>query len=157
MVQFHFNWKHISSVAGLTPSNFLFRLYDGAVKSEQIVEFLRALRAQLKRKLLIVRDGAAQHKSRIVRADLDSTKRAIQMALLPAYSPDSIRSNTCGPGSGVTPWRTSVRARWPSSRPPRATNCAAVSTGNRSSPRAGSKPSCGDVMDCVKLNKVVLS
>src|SRR6058998_2734320 len=67
VVQFHFNWKHVSAVAGLTRSNFLFRLYDGAVKSAQIVEFLKALRSQLKRKLLIVWDGAAQHKSRIVR------------------------------------------------------------------------------------------
>jgi transposase len=88
IVQFHFNWKHVSAVAGLTRSNFLFRLYDGAVKSAQIVEFLKALRAQLKRKLLIVWDGAAQHKSRVVRTYLDSTKGAVQMALLPAYSPD---------------------------------------------------------------------
>jgi hypothetical protein len=88
VVQFHFNWKHVSAIAGLTRANFLFRLYDGAVKSAQIVEFLKALRAQLKRKLLIVWDGAAQHKSRIVRGYLDSTKGAMQMALLPGYSPD---------------------------------------------------------------------
>ena len=54
VVQFHFNWKHVSAIAGLTHSTFLFRLYDGAVKSAQIVEFLKALRAQLRRKLLIV-------------------------------------------------------------------------------------------------------
>ena len=76
-------------IACLTRSNFLFRLVDGAIKTAQIVEFLKALRAQLKHKLLIVWDGgAAQHKSRIVRAYLDSTHGAIQMALLPAYSPD---------------------------------------------------------------------
>ena len=42
----------------------------------KIVEFLKALRSQLKRKLLIVWDGAAQHKSRIVRKYLDSTQGA---------------------------------------------------------------------------------
>lgn len=88
IVQFHFNWKHVSAIAGLTRSNFLFRLNDGAVKSAQIVEFLQALRAQLRRKLLIVWDGAAQHRSRIVHEYLDSTEGAVQMALLPAYSPD---------------------------------------------------------------------
>ena len=88
VVQFHFNWKHVSAVAGLTRTNFLFRLYDGAVKSAQIVEFLKALRSQLKRRLLIVWDGAAQHKSRIVREYLDSTKGTVQMALLPGYAPD---------------------------------------------------------------------
>ena len=31
---------------GLTRANFLFRLYDGAIRSAQIVEFLKALRAQ---------------------------------------------------------------------------------------------------------------
>ena len=61
--------------------------YDGAVKSAQIVEFLKALRAHLRRKLLIVWDGAAQHKSRIVRDYLDSTQGAMQMALLPGYAP----------------------------------------------------------------------
>lgn len=58
------------------------------IKSAQIVEFLKALRAQLKRKLLTIWDGAAQHKSRVVCEYLDSTKGAIQMALLPGYSPD---------------------------------------------------------------------
>jgi hypothetical protein len=43
VVQFHFNWKHVSAIAGLRRSNFVFRLYDGAVKSAQIVEFLKAL------------------------------------------------------------------------------------------------------------------
>jgi transposase len=66
----------------------LLRFYDGAVKSAQIVEFLKAPRGQLKRKLLIVWDGAAQHRSRLVRAYLDSTKGMVQMALLEAYSLD---------------------------------------------------------------------
>lgn len=88
VIQFHFNWKHVSTIAGLTRSNCLFRLYDGALRSAQIVEFLKALRSHLKRKLLIIWDGAAQHKSRVVRDYLDSTGGALQMALLPAYSPD---------------------------------------------------------------------
>ena len=73
---------------GLTRTNFAFRLYDGAVKSEQIVDFLKTLRAQLRRRLLIVWDGAALHKSRTVRAYLDSTCGALQMVLLPSYAPD---------------------------------------------------------------------
>lgn len=66
----------------------MFRLYVGSVKTAQLVEFLQALRRQLKRKLLIVWDGAAQHKSRITRDYLDSTRGAVQMALLPGYAPD---------------------------------------------------------------------
>ncbi len=35
----------------------MFRPHDGAIRSAQIIEFLKALCAQLKRKLLIVWDG----------------------------------------------------------------------------------------------------
>jgi len=87
VIQFHFNWKHVSAIAGLSYHNCLFRLYDGAIKSAQIVEFLKALRAHLKRRLMIIWDGAAQHKSRIVRDYLDSTGGAVQMALCPALQP----------------------------------------------------------------------
>jgi transposase len=87
-VLFHFSWKHASAIAEMTRTSFLFRLHDGAIKSAQIVEFLKSLHVHLRRKLLIVWDGAAQHKSRIVRQYLDSTNGAIQMALLPGYAPD---------------------------------------------------------------------
>ena len=153
VVQFHFNWKHVSAVAGLTRSNFLFRLYDGAVRSAQIVEFLKALRAQLKRKLLIVWDGAAQHKSSIVR----ELPRQHQ-----GRSPDgAVAGLLAGPQPGRIPVGLAQAARsreflsaarWPNSRPQRETSCAAVSAASRSSPHAGSKPSCGDVMAYVKLN-----
>lgn len=88
VIQFHFNWKHVSAIAGLARTTFMFRLHDGAIKSAQVVEFLKALRRQLRRKLLIIWDGAAQHKSRLVRDYLDSTHGAVQMALLPPYAPD---------------------------------------------------------------------
>jgi transposase len=88
VIQFHFNWKHVSAIAAVTRTNFMFRLHDGAIKSAQVVEFLKALRAQFNRRLLIVWDGAAQHKSRIVREYLDATQGAVQMALLPPYAPD---------------------------------------------------------------------
>jgi transposase len=52
------------------------------------VEFLQALRSQLKQRLLMVWDGAAQHKGRVVRDYLDSTNGAVQKALLPGYAPE---------------------------------------------------------------------
>ena len=87
VIQFHFNWKHVSAIAGMTRANFMFRLHDGSIKSAQVVEFLKALRAQIRRKLLIVWDGAAQHKSRIVREYLDSTRGAAQMGAVPHTRP----------------------------------------------------------------------
>jgi hypothetical protein len=36
VIQFHFNWNHVSVIAGLSRSNYLFRLYEGSVKKEQV-------------------------------------------------------------------------------------------------------------------------
>ena len=88
IIQFHFNWTHISVIAGLSRTNFLFRLHEGSIKKEQHVEFLKALRAHLKRPLLVIWDGLKAHRSKLVREYLDSTDGAVQMAFLPPYSPD---------------------------------------------------------------------
>jgi len=58
----------------------------GASRSPQIVEFLRALRRHLKRRLLIVWDGLRAHRSRLVRDYVDSTDGGIQLAFLPPYA-----------------------------------------------------------------------
>jgi|SRR5215472_4743125 len=39
ILQYNFNWKSLSVAAGLTVWNFYFRLYAGAVKKEQVLEF----------------------------------------------------------------------------------------------------------------------
>lgn len=88
VIQFHFNWNHVSAVAGLSHTQCVFRLYQGSVKKEQAVEFLKALAAHLKRPLLIIWDGARPHRSALVREYLDSTDGQIQMAFLPPYCPD---------------------------------------------------------------------
>ena len=88
VIQFHFNWKQLSMIAGLSVRQCLFRLHDGAIRSAQIVEFLKALRRHLKRRLLIVWDGLRAHRSRLVRDYVDSTEGAIQLAFLPAYAPE---------------------------------------------------------------------
>ncbi len=88
IIQFHFNWTHISVIAGLSRTQCMFRLHDGSIKKEQHVEFLKALRAHLKQRLLIIWDGLKAHRSRLVREYLDSTGGDIQMTFLPPYSPD---------------------------------------------------------------------
>ena len=88
IIQFHFNWKHLSVIAGVTRANYLFRFHEGSIKKEQIVEFLKALKAHLKQPLLIILDGLRAHKSKLVREYLDSTNGHIQIAFLPPYAPD---------------------------------------------------------------------
>lgn len=88
VVQYSFNWKQLSVVAGITYWRFYFRLFPGTIKGPQIVEFLKALRAQIKRKLLIVWDGLGVHKSKLVREFVESLHGAIHIEFLPAYAPE---------------------------------------------------------------------
>ena len=88
VIQFHFNWKQLSMIAGISLSNAYFRLHEGSIKSPQIVEFLKALVKQVGRKMLIVWDGLKAHRSRLVRDYVDSLKGKIELAFLPPYAPD---------------------------------------------------------------------
>jgi len=88
VIQFHFNWKQLSMIAGLSLRQCVFRLHQGAIRSAQIVEFLKALHRHLKRRLLVVWDGLRAHRSRLVREHVDATRGAIKMPLLPPCAPE---------------------------------------------------------------------
>lgn len=88
VVQFHFNWKQLSLIAGLTRLQCYFRLHEGTIKSEQIVEFLAALGRQIRRPVLIIWDGLKAHRSHVVRDYVDSLQGAIHLETLPAYAPE---------------------------------------------------------------------
>src|SRR5205085_2243294 len=89
VVQFHFNWDHVSIIAGMHLSGVTFRLHDGAVRKEEVVEFLKALTTHYRRrKLLIIWDGAKPHRSRLVRDYVESTGGRIVVERLPVYAPE---------------------------------------------------------------------
>jgi transposase len=88
VIQFHFNWNHVSVIAGLTRTNCLFRLHEGSIKKEEVLAFLKALKAHLKQPLLVIWDGLKAHRSRLVRDYLDTLGGHIQIAFLPPYAPD---------------------------------------------------------------------
>lgn len=88
VLQYHFNWKQLSVIAGISRARFYFRLYPGSIKSPQLVEFLKALQVTIGRKLLIIWDGLRAHRSRLVRAFVESTRDRIQIEFLPAYAPE---------------------------------------------------------------------
>lgn len=79
VIQFHFNWKQLSMIAGVSLTNAYFRLHEGSIKSAQIVEFLQALRRQIKHPLLIIWDGLRAHRSRLVREYVDGQDGAIAL------------------------------------------------------------------------------
>ena len=88
VLQYHFNWKTLSAMAGVTWWNFYFRLFPGAIKSPQVVEFLRHLMRHLPDKLLIIWDGLPSHRSRLVRDFVRQQRGRLWLEFLPAYAPE---------------------------------------------------------------------
>lgn len=78
----------MSAIAGLSWWCFYFRFVDGAVKSAQIIEFLGALKRQIRHRLLVIWDGVGAHKSRAVRQWLEAQDGHIALAFLPPYAPE---------------------------------------------------------------------
>ena len=83
-----FNWKSLSVAAGLTLWNFYFRIYAGAIKKEQVVDFLAALVRHLGQQLLIVWDRLPGHRSRLVQEYIAGLQGWISTAYLPPYAPE---------------------------------------------------------------------
>src|ERR1035438_7426582 len=54
VLQYSFNWKQLSVIAGVTLWRFYFRLYNGTIRTPQVIEFLKALQATIGKKLLII-------------------------------------------------------------------------------------------------------
>lgn len=61
---------------------------EKAIRSPQVLEFLKALRATIGRKLLIVWDRLQAHRSRLVRQHVEAQRGAIALEYLPAYAPE---------------------------------------------------------------------
>lgn len=78
----------MSAIAGLSWWRFYFRFFEGAIKSEQLIEFLKALKQQIGKPLLIVWDGVRTHKSRKVKQWLDAQDGQVAIAFLPPYAPE---------------------------------------------------------------------
>src|ERR1039457_2502550 len=56
ILQYSFTWKQLSVIAGVSFWRFYFQLFPGAIKSPQIVEFLKALQPHIGRTLLLLCD-----------------------------------------------------------------------------------------------------
>ena len=86
VLQYRFSWKQLSVIAGISYWRFYFRLFNGSIKSPQIVEFLKALQRTIGKKLLIIWDGLQAHRSKLVRAHVEAQRGRIVLERLPAYA-----------------------------------------------------------------------
>ena len=88
VLRFHFNWKTLSVMAGITWWNFYFKLFPGAIKAPQIIEFLEHLLRHLRRPLLVIWDGLPGHRSAAVRDFVAAQGTALTLEWLPGYAPE---------------------------------------------------------------------
>jgi transposase len=88
VLQFHFNWKTLSAIAGITWWNFYFRLYPGSIRGPQVIDFLGRLLQQLPGSLLVVWDGLPVHRSQKVAEFVWKHRERLQIERLPAYAPE---------------------------------------------------------------------
>ncbi len=88
VLQYSFNWKCLSAMAGITIWNFYFRLFPGSIKAPQVIEFLVHLQRHIGRRLTIVWDGLPVHRSRLVREYVAAQGQAIPLEYLRAYAPE---------------------------------------------------------------------
>jgi transposase len=72
----------------LSLKRFCFQIHKGSIKSSQVVEFIKHLQRHLRARLLIIWDGAAIHRSKLVQDYLASTKGRVRAERLPPYAPE---------------------------------------------------------------------
>jgi transposase len=88
ILQYNFNWDALSAVAGITFYNFYFRLYQGSVKSGEVVDFLAALLRHIPGPLLIIWDRLSAHRSKLTRDFIAGQDTRLWVEYLPGYAPE---------------------------------------------------------------------
>ena len=88
VLEFNFNWKKLSAIAGVSLGSVYFELHEESVKSAQVIAFLKHLRQRIRKPLTIVWDGLRAHWSKEVKAYVESLEGQIITEQLPAYAPD---------------------------------------------------------------------
>jgi transposase len=88
VLQYHFNWSLLSAMAAVTWWNFYFRLFQGTIRSPQVVEFLTHLLRHIPGQVLVIWDGATTHRSKMVRDFVAQQDGRLTLERLPGYAPE---------------------------------------------------------------------
>jgi transposase len=88
VLQFHFDWKTLSVIAGLTVWNFYFQIFEETIKSEQVIEFLKHLLRYIPGDILLIWDRLPAHKSKLTHQFIRDQKGRLEVEYLPPYAPE---------------------------------------------------------------------
>jgi transposase len=82
------NWKTLSVIAGVTLWNFYFQIFEQAIKSEQIIEFLKHLLRYIDGDILLIWDRLPAHRSLVTQQFIRDQKGRLETEYLPPYAPE---------------------------------------------------------------------
>ena len=75
-------------IAGVTLWNFYFQIFERAIKSEQIIEFLKHLLRYIPGDILLIWDRLPAHRSLITQQFIRDQKGRLAIEYLPPYAPE---------------------------------------------------------------------
>lgn len=131
VLQYHFNWKQLSVIAGVTWMTFYFKLHPGTINSVEVREFLKHVRLFLAGRLMIICDDVRGLRSKPVRQFIERLAATIELAFLPAYAPElDAVEYLCGYWKTVK-YRTSARRASPTSQYMRKRECSECAADDR--------------------------
>lgn len=88
VIEHNFNWERLSAMGGITlQGRIYFRVHDGTIRKEQVIEYLEQLLRQIKRHIVLLWDGSSPHRATIVTNFLEQNKERITGFRLPPYYP----------------------------------------------------------------------
>jgi hypothetical protein len=109
VLQYHFNWKVLSAIAGITWWNFYFQLYQRTIRAPQVVDFLTHLLRHLPGRLLVIWDRSKTHRSHLVAEFVADSGAAWRWTTCRPMPRNSIQWNTSGAIGNITSCLTSAR------------------------------------------------
>ena len=88
VLQHQFNWDNFSIAAGITSWQFYFRLYEGTMGKEEVLDFVRHLNKQIDQPILLIWDRLPGHRSRLVQDYLAGLNGKIAHSIFPLTLPN---------------------------------------------------------------------
>jgi len=83
------NKENISMISAITNQGKIqWKLYDGSITSERVLEFAKQLIKNWKHKIFLILDNARTHRSILLRDWVKENKEKIELFYLPPYSPE---------------------------------------------------------------------
>lgn len=101
------SWKRMSAIGALSyrrcgAARIFLRLHRGEVRAPQIRQFLQHLLRHLPGRIVVLWDGLAAHRAKLIRTWADEHPR-IRLVRLPAYAPE------LNPVEGLWAWTKGTR------------------------------------------------